>query len=301
MKHATTAAAVLLSLLASLSVRSLAAPPAGGPGAELDVMVDTNLRVSAEHRKAYLERMLELARGCLGGLVPPRVRDPATSPPEGAARYRLFIRHQGTVRVEQTASPAQTVGPAPAGVMKLTARQKGKFIFRLAKWTGSGYPTLDTWSSEFGTAHVVPVAPGATADDMTFLRNEALLAAMPDAVSRGILDRILPIRLAATSGDPGKPKAYTVTVENRSRWPLRKLKIEMVWCEQAGKNRYRYCAEPQYDGLLAPGKKAELKGTAGLAPSPLAWDYTLPIQTMATPTFAPAAPGVAEPKVTEAP
>jgi len=296
MKHATTVGAVLLSLLASLSVRSVAAPAAGGPAAELDVVVDTNLRVTAEHRKAYLERMLELARGSLGGLVPTQMHDPATPPPDGAARYRLFIRHQGTVQVEQTASPAQTVGPAPGSIMKLTARQKGKFIFRLAKWTGSAYPTLDTWSSEFGTAHVVPVSADATADDMTFLRNEALLAAMPDAVSRGILDRMLPIRLAETSGDPGKTKAYTITVENRSRWPLRKLKIEMVWCEQAGGNRYRYCAEPQYDGLLAPGKKVELKGTARLAPSPLAWDYTLPIQTMATPTFAPAVPGEAEPK-----
>jgi len=293
MRRTVTVAAVLLPLAAGVSADSAAAPAAAAKVAELDIAVETNLRVTAEHRKAYLTTMLELARECLGGLVPPQMRDPATPPADGAARYRLFIRHQGTVRVEETASPAQTVGRTPGVIMKLTARQKGKFIFRLAKWTGSGYPTLDTWSSEFGTAHVVPVPSDATADDMAFLRNEALLTAMPDAVSRGILDRILPIRLAATSGQAGKPKAYTVTVENRSRWPLRQLKVEVVWCEQARGHRYRYYAEPRYDGLLAPGKTTELKGTATLAPSPLAWDYTLPTQIRAMPTFAAAGPDAA--------
>jgi hypothetical protein len=292
MTRAMTMAAVLLSLLGSTSVPSLAAAspvPAAGHVAELDVVVETNLRVTAEHRKAYLETMLELARRCVGGLVPPRMRDPATTPPDGAAPYRLFIRHQGNVDVEQTASPAKTVGPVPGGIMKLTARQKGRFIFRLARWNGAGYPTLDTWSSQFTTAHVVPVPADATADDVAYLRSETLLAAMPDAVARGILDRILPIRLAATSGEPGKPRAYTVTVENRSRWTLRKLRVEVAWIEQAGTNRYRYCAQPEYEGALTPGKTVELKGTAPRAPSPLAWDYRLPTQIMATPTFAPGA------------
>ncbi|KPJ71117.1 MAG: hypothetical protein AMS14_09530 [Planctomycetes bacterium DG_20] len=299
MKRETRAAAVFVLLLAGLPVRSLAAPAAAAPAAaapvaELDVVVDTNLRVTPEYRQAYLETMLELARGCLGGLVLPQKRDPAAPASDGAARYRLFIRHQGTVEVEQTASPAQTVGPGPGSILKLTARQKGKFIFRLAQWSGSAYPALDTWSSEFEAAHVLPVPRDATAEDMVFLRNEALLTAMPDAVSRGILDRILPIRLTGTSGEPGKPKAYTVTVENRSRWALRKLAVEVIWCEQAGMKRYRYCAEPRYDGWLAPGKKAELKGTAPLAPSLLAWDYTLPVQITARPTFVPGGPGAAE-------
>jgi len=296
MKRDIKVAAVLLPLLAGLAVRSAAAPAAAEPAPELDVVVETNLRETAEHRKAYLETMLELARGALGGLVCPRMRDPATPPTDGAARYRLFIRYQGTVEVQQNASPAKTVGHAPAGVWKLVARQKGKFIFRLAKWTGARYPTLDHWSSESATSHVLPVPANVTTDDMVYIRNEALLTAMPEAVSRGILDRILPIQLAETSGDPGKPKAYTVTVENRSGWALRKLAVDVVWCEQAGKNRYRYYAEPRYEGLLAPGKKIELKGTAALAPSPLAWDYSLPTQIRATPTFVPGRLDAAEAK-----
>ncbi len=296
MKREITAAVVLLPLLAGAWTGALAAPPAGAPMAELDVAIETNLRETAEHRKAYLKTMLELARGALGGLVSPRMRDAATPPGDGAARYRLFIRHQGTVEVEQNASPAKTVGPAPAGVRKLLARQKGKFIFRLAKWTGARYPTLDQWSSEFATSHVLPIPANVTTEDMAYLRNEALLTAMPDAVSRGILDRILPIQLARTSGDPGKPKACTVTVENRSRWGLWKLAVEVIWCEQAGENRRRYRAEPQYEGLLAPARKIELKGTAAPSPSPLAWDYHLPAQITATPTFVPGGFDAAEGK-----
>ena len=255
--------------------------------AELDLVVETNLCRSPQHTKAYLEAMRDYARKGLGGLVAVQPRDPATPPKDGAAPYRLFIRHTGGVEVEEVTAPANGVGGPADGVRQLVARQKGTFTFRLAEWTGSGYPTVDQWSSRFVMSHYVAVARHVTPEAMSGYRREVLMLAMPEAVTRGILNHILPIRLAEVSGGPAARKTCTVTVRNRSRWPLGKLTAKVIWCEKVAEGRYRYEAKPQYDGRLAPGKEIALKSTAVLAPSQIDWEYDLPTQIEAVPTFVP--------------
>ena len=291
-RHLVAALAALALLTGAPAVMAQNAPA----GPELDVVVETNLRETPKHRAAYLAAMLANARKCLGGLVAETAPDPATPPPDGAAPYRLFIQHHGKVEVDQTSSAAKGAAGAADGVGRLLARQRGTFLFRLAKWSGSAYPTEDQWTSEFATSHFLAIPPGASADNMVEYRNEALMLAMPHAMMSALLDHVLPIRVTETAGESGSAKTYRILVENRSRWSLRKLAVRVIWCEKAGQNRYRYRAEARYDGLLAPGKKVELAGTAALAPSEFVWEYELPTQIEAVPTFVPGSVPPGRPK-----
>ena len=287
---AVLAALVLLACASTVMAQNVPAGP------ELDVVVETNLRETPEHRKAYVAALLGNARKCLAGLVAEKAPDPATPPPDGAAPYRLFIRHHGKVEVDETSSAAKGMGGAGDGVGRLMARQRGTFLFRLAKWSGSAYPTEDQWTSEFSTSHFLAMPLGASAEDLVEYRHEALMLAMPHAITSALLDHVLPIRVTETAGESGSAKTYRILVENRSRWSLRKLAVRVIWCEKPGQKWYRYRAEAGYDGFLAPGKQVELAGTAALAPSEFVWEYELPTQIEAVPTFAPGSVPPGRPK-----
>jgi len=278
-----------LAILGAVLLRPAPGAPAqAGPAApELDVVVRTSLLTTPEHLKAYKAALQKLAEKCFGGLVVPGGREPDATPKDGLARYRLTIEHKGTVAVGSVPEVAKGRGDQYVGVGQLETKQKGEFLFRLGRWSGSAYPAVDTWSSTYGASHFLMVdrdtPPEATAE----IRSNALLLAMPDAVTRGILDHILPVRLAGTAGDPGKNQAVKVSVENKSLWPLRKLAVTVTWSDLAQPRRYRYQAELLYEGRLAPGKQAVLVGTGTLLPAEYQWEYDLPAEIKAEPTFEP--------------
>jgi len=263
------------------------AAPAAAPQAELDIVVETGLLTPAEHREAYLKTMLEYARGCLAGLVPAEPHHAGSPRPPGAARYRLFIEHRGKVEVDALASRAELLGETKEEARKWITRQKGEIRFRLGRWDGTAYPTVDQWTSAFQTEHFLPMPADASLQERGQYRRVARNLATPEGVKSGILHHLLPIALAETSGDPGSPQRFTLAVTNRSRWPLKHLDVTVSWSAEGKDRRYRYLGEASYEGLLKPGGRAELKGVAERDPSLFAWEYSLPPQIEARPVFVP--------------
>jgi hypothetical protein len=288
---------VMALALAAAGLASRAAggavPSTAAPRAEVDVVVETGLLTTPEHRKEYLATMLEYARGCLAGLVPPKGHDPATEPPPGAARYRLFIEHRGKVEVG-AAGPAELRGDlAGEAALQWITRQEGVFRFRLARWDGAAYPTVDQWSSTYRTEHFLPMPADASPDDQAQYRRIALELATPEAVKGGILRRLVPVTLADSSGTPGSAQKFTLRVRNASRWPIARVGVTAVWCvkDEEGGKQYRYLAEASHDGRIEPGGQVDLKGMAERDPSPFAWEYAQPTQIDVRPVFAPAGDG----------
>jgi len=279
------AGAAVLWAAAGLAGEASAAPAA--PAAEVDVVVDTGLLTPPDHRQSYLESMRAYARECLGGLVPPEPHPAGTPPRAGAARYRLFVEHRGKVEVDAVAAPAELVGENQGEARQWITRQKGTIRFRLGRWDGSGYPTVDQWSSTFQTEHFLPMPADASVEERAQYQRAARNLATPEGVKSGILDRLLPVKLAKTAGKPGSPQAMTLAVTNRSRWTLTHLDIAVTWCAVGEKDRHRYQGEVTFDGRLEPGAQVELKGVAEPAPSIFGWEYTLPTQIEARPVFEP--------------
>jgi hypothetical protein len=278
---------IVAAILCAARSSSGEAAPAATPQAELDVVVETGLLTPAEHRDAYLETMLEYARQCLGGLVPKEPHPAGSSPAAGAARYRLFIEHRGKVEVDAMAAPAELVGQTGEDARQWITRQKGEMRFRLGRWDGTAYPTVDQWSSTFQTEHFLPMPADASLDERAQYQRVARNLATPEGVKSGILNHLLPIQLAGTSGKPGSPQDFTLSVANRSRWALRTLNVTITWSAPGKDRRYRYTGEVSYKGRLEPGARMELKGVAEHDPSMFAWEYSLPPQIEARPVFAP--------------
>jgi hypothetical protein len=276
-----------VAILCAAGAARAEAPAPASPKAELDVVVETGLLTPAEHRQSYLETMLEYARECLGGLVPKEPHPAGSSPPPGAARYRLFIEHRGKVEVDAMAAPAELVGQKGDDARQWITRQKGQIRFRLGRWDGTAYPTVDQWSSTFQTEHFLPMPADASIDERVQYQRVARNLATPEGVKSGILNHLLPIKLAETSGSPGSPQDVTLSVTNRSRWALRALDVTITWCVPGKDRRYRYLGEVSYTGRLEPGAQTELKGVAERHPSIFAWEYSLPPQIEARPVFVP--------------
>jgi hypothetical protein len=232
--------------------------------------------------------MLEYARQCLGGLVPAESHPAGKPPPPGAARYRLFVEHRGKVEVDAMAAPADLVGEAAGEeARQWITRQKGHFRFRLGRWDGTAYPTVDQWTSTFATEHFLPMPEDASVEERVQYRRVARNLATPDGVRSGILDHLLPIELAEATGNPGSKQDFTLSVTNRSRWALKHLDVSVTWCAEENDARHRYQGRATFDGTLKPGARMELKGTAEPDPSIFAWEYTLPTQIDARPLFVP--------------
>jgi len=215
---------------------------------------------------------------------------PADKPAaDGAVPYRLFIDHKGSVEVAP--APAGAKGPDDryAGIDKLEARQKGEFSFRLAKWSGSAYPSVDAWSSTFSTANVLMVPHDLPPEHVAEVRDDALMLAMPEAVTRAILDHVLPIRLAETGTGAGKTQTLKVEVENRLLWPLRRLGLKVGWSDAAQPRKFRYEAALVYEGRLMPGQRTVVSGAGALVPAEFQWEYDMPVSIEAEPTFEPSA------------
>ena len=279
---------ILSAAMAVACVAGAARGEAPSPTAEVDVVVDTGLLTPAEHRQSYLETMLTYARQCLGGLVPKEPHPVDTSPAPGASRHRLFIEHRGKVEVDAMAAPADLVGEAAGeDARQWITRQKGVFRFRLGRWDGTGYPTVDQWTSTFATEHFLPMPADASIDERAQYQRVARNLATPEGVKSGILDHLLPIELAGTTGNPGATQTFTLAVTNRSRWAIKHLDVSVTWCAGENDARHRYQGKATFDGALKPGARTELKGTAEPDPSIFAWEYTLPTQIDARPVFVP--------------
>lgn len=273
--------------LTALALPVAAAAQGEKPNAEVDVVIKTNLRIAPEHTKMYQSMLGMYTRQCLGGLAA-RPRDGAPAQPEdGAATYRFTVVHAGSILVASAPKIGRPVERDDPSVHYLETQQKGRFQFNLTKWTGRAYESVDKWTSNYSTAHYTVIPAGTGRKDMPKWRKVALMRAYPKAVKRGILDHILPIKVVRTFGGPGGTQNIIVAVANESLWPLKTLKIVIMWPQQQGREACRYHAELNYSGPLMPGEKTTLRGKGTVAGATYHYELTTPMEIAAVPAFDP--------------
>jgi len=261
---------------------------------ELDIVAKTSLRVAPPHTEAYVAAMRAGAEMCLGGLVDPGA--PAGAPADGAARYRLLIEYAGTVKVANAVSnePATASG-ASALVGRavdvegsfLLSKQTGNFRFQLAKWSGTKYVPVENWAAPYADTYYHPVDKSVSNKEMGPYRSAALMKTLPDGLADALVGRLLPIRIVKSSGSPGTGQAVTVSVQNRSPWPLKKLDARLEWSDERSKGRYRYEVEVAHSGLLMPGKQVILTGKGKPVEAVWRWQIQQPARLQAAPVFDP--------------
>ena len=254
---------------------------------ELDVVAKTALRIAPEHTENYESLLWEQARECLGGLVAKRGDKPSKRPADGEAYFRLTIQHTGSIAVDKGLKTEAPILANNLQIQYVLTRQKGKCEFRLARWTGSAYETVDQWSSEFTANHFEVVPPDMPQGDLPKWRKISLMRAAPDGVRQGILEHLLPIKVTDSAGTPGSAQAITMTVTNKSPWPLQSAKVVITWCEKTGKETHRYNAVLNHSGLLMPGDSATLTGRGDPLKATYPHELSEPVRIMALPTFDP--------------
>lgn len=274
-------------VLTALALPVAAAAQDRKPNPEVDVLVETNLRIAPEHTEKYKSLLGTYARQCLGGLAAKPRKDAPAQPEDGAAYYRLAVAHAGSIVVANSPKIDRAADRSDGSVRYLLARQKGRFQFDLTRWTGKAYESVDKWTSDFSTVHYTPVSPDMTRSDIPKWRKEALMRAYPNAVKDGILEHILPIKVVRTFGQPGGTQSLVVALANESLWPLKTVKIVILWPKQHGKEAYRYRAELNYSGLLMPTEKTTLRGKGTVMAGAYRYELAMPMQITATPTFDP--------------
>ncbi len=303
------AAVVLAAALGGIAATACAEVPwkqgpaekaAPGPGAddkpELDIVVKTSLRVTPQHTEAYLAAMRAGAEECLGGLVQPGA--PAAAPADGAARYRLLVEYVGTVKVApavmyeqatRSASRAMTEGHRTADVEGafLSSKQTGNFRFQLTKWNGTKYIPVENWTVPYADTYHHPVDKAVSNKEMGPYRNAALMKTLPDGLPDALLGHLLPVRIVKSAGSPGTAQTVTLSVQNRSPWPLKKLDARLEWSDERSKDRYRYAVEIAHSGLLMPGKQVILTGKGEPMEVTWVWEAQQPARLRAAPLFDP--------------
>ncbi|HUU10779.1 MAG TPA: HEAT repeat domain-containing protein [Phycisphaerae bacterium] len=254
---------------------------------ELDVVAKTALRIAPEHTESYESLLWEQARLCLGGLVAKLGDRPSKRPADGEAYFRLTIEHTGTVSVDKALKTEVSLVPNTGSAQYVLTRQKGNCKFRLARWKGKAYETVDEWSSEFTANHYEVVPPGLPQADLPKWRKISLMRAGPDGVRQGILDHLLPIEVIDSSGTPGSAQTIRMKVTNKAPWPLASLKVVIFWCEKTGKKTQRYTATLNHRGLLMPGQAATLTGRGDPVETSYPHELLVPVVITALPTFDP--------------
>jgi hypothetical protein len=263
---------------------------------ELDIVVKTSLRVTPQHTEAYLAAMRAGAETCLGGLVQPGA--PAGAPADGAARYRLLIEYAGTVKMApaviyeqatRSASRAMTEGHRTVDVEGafLSSKQTGNFRFQLTRWNGTKYVAVENWAAPYADTYRLPVDKAVSNKEMGPYRNAALMKTLPDGLTDALLGHLLPVRIVKSSGSPGTAQTVTVSVQNRSPWPLKRLDARLEWSDERSKDRYRYGVEITHSGLLMPGKQVILTGKGEPMEVTWCWEAQQPARLQASPLFDP--------------
>ena len=189
----------------SLAAVLLIAIPAVADPAVLDVVVTSTLETPKEHVKSYRKVLHESALAALMSLSPADEPDDGAAPPDGAAKYRLFVDHKGVVVVgdalkEFSMRPIKLVaeGAKFAGVPDknkyelygtdwyLPYQHTGFVALRLAEWKGGKYQTLLTWSAAIPESHVVIKGQGLLKVPAGY-RLEAATAADVDIERKGLV------------------------------------------------------------------------------------------------------------------
>jgi len=272
--------------LAAVAVPVAAAGARGTPVAEVDVVAKTNLRITPEHTEMYVSTLGRYARMCLGGLTPRSVKA-AAQPQDGAAHYRLTVLHTGSVVPASKPKIGRAVERSDPSGRYLLTQQKGKFQFELTRWSGAAYESVDKWTSEFSTIHHTPIPTEVPPSGIPKWQRTAIMRAYPEAVRDGILDHLLPIRVVRTFGPPGGTQNVVLTVTNQSLWPLKGAAIVVSWTDRRARQPHRYRADVRYAGLLMPGETVTLKGAGQVSHVTYYYEFALPLQITAMPTFDP--------------
>lgn len=260
--------------------------PAAGDKPELDIVVKTAMRVAPKHTEAYAAALRTNAERCLQGLV-----DPAASvtadPPEGAAYFRLYIEHTGTVKVANATSKERLATESDLAGLFLGAQETGAYRFRLAKWTGARYVVVDQWLQNIVEEHFLPVGESVSNKEIGTYRTSALMQVMPYYVGEALLSRLVPIRFVKAAGAPGAAQTVTVAIQNRSPWPVASVRARIEWPDLKVKGKYRYEAEVSHDEPLAPGQQATVTAKGALTAARYRWQMQAPMRVEALPVFDP--------------
>jgi hypothetical protein len=275
--------AVMAALLAILGAQTLPAADAPvEPTAEIDVVAKSGLRMAPGHTQAFDEAMRRNAEQCLAGVVDTSGK---VDPPDGAARYRLQIQYAGTIAMGNATSSEPVLDDKDYVGIFLKSQEKGAYKYTLLKWAGTKYTTVESWGSNVARLHYYPLPERVNNREVVAYREKALMEIMPIDEGPGLLSRLLPIRLAGETGVPGGEKAITVTVQNKSMWPLKQLSCTLEWPDSRARGRYRYRGDVVYNGLLMPGEQTTLKGKGMMTPARFKWEFEQPMSIDAHPVW----------------
>lgn len=252
---------------------------------ELDVVVKTAMRVAPKHTEAYAAALRTNVERCLQGLVDPAAS--TTDVPDGAAYFRLYVEHTGTVKVANATSKERLASDSDWAGVFLGAQESGAYRFRLARWTGSRYVPVDQWTQPIAEEHFLPVGESVSTKEIGTYRTSALMQVMPYYVGEALLSRLVPIRFVKATGVPGVAQTVTVAIQNRSPWPVMSVRARIEWPDQKVKGKFRYEAEVSHNETLMPGQQATVTGKGALMDARFRWQMQAPIRIEALPVFDP--------------
>lgn len=283
-----------------LLVGLLLVPPAPAADPVLDIVVTSSLSTTKEHATSYRGSLHQDVQAVFKSLEPPGELDDGKAPPDGAARYRLFIEHKGTVSVgdalktfgehpikSELVGNKIVVGPDRTKYVTtwcLPYTHTGTAAFRLAEWKAGKYQPVLSWSATVpdpndglgrkGLLDVATLNQDAAKAPLNFkpafpkkleeARTEALNSLLPGELREAVCQALVPGRIGKVK-PAGDDVAAELTFQNKSPWPVAKVKVSVL----AMGNRLigNEESELEFSPPLAPGKSGTATLTGMVTPT----------------------------------
>lgn len=228
----------------------------------IDLVVTTNLTTRKEHLDAYRTALRDEVAAALRSLEPDAEPDEG-KPPDGAARFRVFVDHTGSASVGDTlkvfsAHPIKTEIAGNKIVLSpdrtkynttwyLPYSHKGAVTLRLTEWKAGKYQPVLAWS-------VTPPGPYDSIDRKGLIevdrlaqdtakapiklnpmcpkkleeaRAEALNQVLPGEFHEAVCQGLVPGRIGKVKNGAEAVTAE-LTFQNKSPWPVKAVKVAVM-------------------------------------------------------------------------
>lgn len=229
----------------------------------VDLVVTTNLNTRKEHLEAYRSALREEVAAALSSLNLAPEPDEGKLPPDGAARFRVFVDHNGTASVGDalkvfSAHPIKTdvvgnkflVGPDRTKYHTtwcLPYSHRASVTLRLTEWKAGKYHPLLAWTvtppgpydsiDRKGLIEVEILAQDTAKAPIKFnppfpkkleeARAEALSQVLPGEFHEAVCQGLVPGRIVKVKKGVEEVLAE-LTFQNKSPWPVKGIKVAVM-------------------------------------------------------------------------
>lgn len=229
----------------------------------VDLVVTTNLTTSKEHLDAYRSALRDEVAAALESLDPAPEPDEGKLPPDGAARFRVFVEHNGTASVGDALKvfSAHPIKSEMAGNKLILSPDKTKYhttwclpyshrasvTLRLTEWKAGKYHPVLAWTvtppgpydsiDRKGLIEVGTLAQDTAKAPIKFnpplpkkleeVRAEALNQVLPGEFHEAVCQGLVAGRILKVKKGAEETMAE-LTFQNKSPWPVKGVKVAVM-------------------------------------------------------------------------